>query len=225
MQNKIPLWITACDEQFRPMLKQHFLPSFTSTGLVHSFELKVGSVSSVYGDFGTKQYNESYSKGLDSVLDTIRGNFGRLIVWSDVDLRFYGNLTPEISDLSRWFGICTAQDSPAQACTGFMAFVSTSEVEKFFVEWIELNNRGGWAHAQESYNEILKTTSLSVLRLPDTYWTIGLSGDRCEWTGENLADIPPPPENIRLHHGNFTRGLDKKLALMNEVKSRVEARK
>jgi len=218
-----PLWLTMVDEKFWPMADAHFLPSFKATGMYDDFELRISASEDLFGDFGMDDYNTSYSKEMALVREVIAVNFGRLIVWSDIDIRFYCNFTHDIAEAALKVDICTNMDRVCESpvrCTGLQAFIAGDKILRFYDEWIAENSKPGrWNHAQESFNSVLdraKAQYLSVTDLDVSYWSIGLSDiQKFPW---DLGDpISQPPANMKMHHGNFTLGLDNKMALMQAV--------
>jgi hypothetical protein len=71
---------------------------------------------------------------------------------------------------------------------------------------------------------VLASSGLIIRQLPRRYWTIGLESTYV-WDGKDVKDILGPPQDIVLHHGNYTVGVARKKALLDEVKRRVYLRK
>lgn len=219
---KRPLWITAYDENFVTPYKQHFLASFGALELYKDFELQVNVIETEYGTYGEKQYRNSYAKELDRVIRVLETNRDRIVVWSDVDVRMYRNPLPDIMDMFGSSQIACQMDSPTVYCTGFQFFWNCQRIINFFREWQQLDNSKEWVSAQDSFNEQLKISGLAARALPERYWTTGVSGKQEVWDGVDVADLPDPPKDIVLHHGNFTIGLNNKMRMLNEIHRRVE---
>ncbi len=216
-----PLWLYSHDPHFKVMADAHFHQSLKATGMADKFSFLGRHTLCRYGDFGQPDYNASYQDCMESVIQDIHDNPGRLIVWSDVDLRFYRDFSAEVIQLADQHEFCCCMDSSDVRCTGFQFFKATEKMEMFFELWLETTRKGSYYSAQDSFNEVLKKGLIEVHNLPNTYWTAGLDM-KAEW--KEGMDVPTPPADIRLHHGNWTRGLDRKMALMYLAKLKHEHR-
>ncbi len=229
---KNPLWITAFDENFRPMFERQFLPAFTKFGLDKKYELEVHELGDVYGSYGEPRYNQSYRDELKRVIARIEANTDRGIIWSDVDIRLYRDPTEYIQQTMHGADLSCIMDRmptvpptlPPVVCTGFQYFWPSYKVIQFMKRWEQLDIEPGknWQSPQDSFNEALVECRMNVRHLDKRFWTVGLSGEKAIWDGADVVTLPNPPDDIILHHGNYTIGLDNKLRLMDEIARRVK---
>jgi hypothetical protein len=212
------------------MAERHFLDSWKSLKLDESFDFVCVDVKEEYGTFGEKKFNESYNKEIEAMWQLLMKYRDRFVVWSDVDMRIYKNPLPDL--LGRWDGanLWTSMDSPvgvepADHCTGFQFFLVTQKMINFYRLWMEVDAEKEWGYSQQSFNEALRRmVMVDVKPLPKQYWTIGLEGQKV-WSGRNLDDIPNPPQDIILHHANYTIGFENKMKLLDEIKEKVSAQR
>jgi hypothetical protein len=219
-----PLWITAYDDRFEEMYSRHFIRSFNRLDLDKDFELEVHKLSHEYGTYGDKRYNSSYRAELQAVVDILKENLGREIVWTDVDIHMYRNPLEDMRTLlaTTLPRIWCQMDSDTVFCTGFQFFICTQEVIDFFETWTVITDSKEWHTAQDSFNEAIKLQPDSFGKLPShRYWTVGMSGRKEVWDGQSILTLPSPPKDIVMHHGNFTIGLENKLLLMDVIERSV----
>lgn len=232
--NLRPLWITAYNDAFKPIAEGHFLDSFHSLGLAKDFDLVVHRPESDYGTFATDVFRSSYAAELGRVIEVLQDNVDRLVVWTDADMRWYKNPIADIHRLWQQGDILCSMDSPPgveprDCCTGIQFFNVTPKLLEFYRFWRSLNEdpkyNVGHSHAQVSFNDALvKFRIVRATALPNTYWTHGLVGQRV-WDGRNLDDLPDPPEDLVVHHANYTIGVSNKVRLLEEMQRRVRERK
>ena len=212
-----PLWITGYDSRFEEIAQKHFFPSFEKCYMQHQFDLVVHKIEAPFGSYGQEQYNASYAKEMDFVLDLMQRNRDRIVIWSDIDLHFYRSPMDHIKETISRYDLSCQMDSPDVHCTGFMYFWCAQKIINFFYLWRALNQKGGWQSAQDSFNEAIKQSpNLVVQKLPKQFYTHGLDTSEV-WDGKDITKLPKRPKDCILHHGNWTIGLENKMALMDTI--------
>lgn len=175
------------------LFKTVFAPSVPEGFSLHSepFELSGG------GDFLSPEFLRCINRKMELVLESLRTNRGEVIVWADIDIRFF-SLAPD--DLRVELGehdIAFEREGKQgrYVNTGFFVCRANESVIDFFerVGGDLVQN----AHANEQFvvNKLLRTEStMSWMLLPLTYYarTHG-------W---------PPPKDLALYHANATIGPD-----------------
>lgn len=225
-----PLWLTQYDRAFEPIYERHFLPSFHSTGLARGFELSAAKISNEhFGAYGERNYLKSYRRKLEHVRDEVVANPGRLVVWSDADIRFYRPMGDIIKSLASSHDLGCLADSAMKVengvvkegvcCTGLQFYVATPKIRGFLNEWLGRGRERdpGWRGWQEPFNETIRArgSNLKVAVLDSRFWTVGLVPPGRIW--DQSQPIPPAPKDLFLHHANYTIGVENKLILLDWV--------
>ena len=167
-------------------------------------------------------------KQLRAVLALVNATCDRDLVISGCDFRFYrkfafddmaapGALVSFTSDAKDVF--CTDVMAVRRAPIGLGVYTNA-----FFDAWITACEVGGFPDDQVALNWIIRVLRPQVAMMPPRFWTIGLSADlaRCPWQPGDV--VPEPPADLAIMHGNFALGVPNKLALLEAVRVKVEAR-
>ena len=163
------------------------------------------------GDYLSEEFLLCIRKKIELVIASIAENTGKIIVWSDVDIRFF-DLSPDglVGTLGE-SDIAFQRESRRShdVNTGFFVCRCTERIRQFFERVrSELEHRAG-ENEQMVVNRLLETMSFPWPRwgcLPASYYarTHG-------W---------PPPVLLTIYHANYTKGPDaigQKLAQFREV--------
>ena len=214
-----PLWITFSDPAFAEINAVHFSPSWERYhgGKV---DLVRRRPETEFGDFGTDKFNNSFARQIACLHDIVRlyASSGRTIIWSDTDMRFYGDVLPDVEEAVQARDLTTSRDRGTH-CTGFCAFRASFKMVRFLEDWMDLNNLGGWEYAQLSFNELLQRGTVYRGFFPyEEYWNFGCEDSPVLWEAGMAVN---PPASIKLHHANFTKGIKNKLALLQAVRDKV----
>ena len=212
------LWLTAHSASHKDMYEKHFLPSFNEH-LAEHCELITRVLPYYAGSFGEDAFNEMGRESVAYTAGVIKQNFGRHIVVSGCDLRFYKNIMPDIKATLRGCETVGLNDIYGPVCGELLAFVASDKIVALY-EWIVANDHQ-YGNEQWTLNAGLRTLGFNCQMMPDTYWTIGMQGTGV-WQKGNLVS---PPEDISLHHANFTIGAENKIALLDAVQAAVAADK
>ncbi len=210
-----PLLLTLCSDHFLPLLQNHFLASLESSGNAELFDLHIEHLTPRFSTFDTAAAKGEDRKGIELVRRIIAANLGRRIVWSDVDVRFYRRIP--LDDLHAATLFCARdriEPSPV-FCTGLQVFTASRAIIAMYDHWLAIHDEERFSNVQWAFNEAIE--AVPHQGLSERYWTIGL-GDRDRHPWEAGDRIPKPPADIVWHHGNFTCGLDNKLALLEGVR-------
>jgi len=181
------------------------------------------------------------------IIQTIQENMGDTFIFSDVDIQFFQQTKPYIDQLMGSKDLLIQRDDPqGMCCTGFLVLRGNRKTLRL---WQDIYNLIGneFGDDQDCFNMLLRPPTilfrmlnkvlssnmkikLSTRRankyhlkweyLPNTFFSGGtLTGNR--WVpAENLSI----PENIILHHANWTVGMDNKIAQLKYVRDIVQSR-
>lgn len=141
---------------------------------------------------------------------------GEPMIFSDVDIQFFQPLTQFAEKALKEVDVVFQNDYYGHACTGFFYIRNNQSMRDLISEVIfEIPN---WRDDQEAMNKVLiKNRSYNYGLLPPQFFTFGSFFKH--WEGEQ--DFPLPP-NIVMHHANWVKGVDKKVALLKTVRSIYE---
>jgi len=211
-----PLWITATSATHVPLLEVHFLPSFFACGMDQTFDLDITYLPDS-ARYDQSHYNDLYRGWIRTMHRIFCENPNRLIAQSGCDFRFYRpvqGVMPLTWEKDRADAVFCLQDGPSELCTCFFMARSTPRVQAFLYDWGEQREP---ADGQPRFNELIAKHGLPVLKAnPEQYWTHGYATQEV-WDGKDVGEIPRPPEDLILHHANWTIGAENKLALLNHV--------
>jgi hypothetical protein len=204
--------IFACySPSHQPMLEQHFAPSLPRELEPSYLEIPQVCPGGTFGSPGFYMACHHKIAYLVDILETETEPF----IFSDVDIRFYGNVKEDILRHLGTKSIAFQHDGPAGACTGFMAIKPSKEMKNFFrrvLQGIDPNS-----FDQDSANQLLRICPRWML-LPHSYFTFGQSrniANKTLWEPGAAIHLPTP---LMIHHANWTLGITNKLKLLDTVK-------
>jgi hypothetical protein len=201
-----------CSPSHDEMLTKHFLPSIPD-------ELRPANVRIIAQPPGEHLFNgpgfmESVRLKMEFLLEALQVE-QEPFLFSDVDVRFYGSVA---GDLLTWLGdnhMAFQEEGPGGGlCTGFMVCRPAPEVYRLIGSTLLLMKKLG-GHDQTAMNELLPFSSVRYCRLPSRYWTYGFA-NKGVW---EPGMVVTPPNDLLVHHANFTMGVDNKLSLLDAVLS------
>ena len=198
------------------LIDQHFKPSVESTRLI--VNAKTLPQQSETGAFQSDGFQATCLAKVGYILEVLAANLdGSPFIFSDVDVRFYGDPTADLMRLLGDSDILFQDDGPAGACTGFMVMRPNPRVLEYWrkvSEWMRDTNQLD----QDAANRLLETHFAPAWGLlPERYWTVGRKG--VVW---NPGDPITPPADLIVHHANWTVGIENKLRLLEAVRLAVE---
>ncbi|HHZ95654.1 MAG TPA: hypothetical protein EYN67_08860 [Flavobacteriales bacterium] len=174
-----------------------------------------------YVDYGVTPFGERTRSKLHFMAEACKENFGEIIVFSDADVQFFGPIKKILIEELDDFDIACQQGgifTYFSLCPGFFVCKCNDMTLKLFDNMKKFFRTDD----QFSLNEqkwICKYKSLS----PSKFFTIGhvlylnnKAGKRWEEGGGF-----PIPDTILMHHASGVVGLEKKLKLLDIVRTRV----
>jgi hypothetical protein len=208
---------TCFSKTHRAMYEDHFLKTLPTGMKVSHRELADLCATGAYESAGFQAICVEKMIYLVSVIeDALLAQDSKICVYSDVDLRFYGEVEGDITVLmGADYEIAFQDDGPGGCCTGFFAIRPTLNVLEFFRAVVAHMGATG-AMDQDATNQLLGVWGGAAPKhkvLPERYWTFGRDGRHWD------PGIPVyPPADMLMHHANWTRGIGNKLLLLEEVR-------
>lgn len=186
-------------EAHKVLFKDYFVPSLTNNVVVHAYRIDLAGP----GDFLSVEFIECIRRKIDLIIASIDRHWGDIIVWSDVDILFYGDFEP---DVRRPFADNADLDMVMQRegyhttdinC-GFFAARCNERTRGLFeaVKAAMLADPG--KNEQPLINELLFEKKNAV----------PLNWEYLDGAYAARSHIWPPIDEIKLYHANCTAGAD-----------------
>ncbi|MDZ7842072.1 MAG: putative nucleotide-diphospho-sugar transferase [Gammaproteobacteria bacterium] len=154
----------------------------------------------------------------DRIVDAIRENRGEIIVYSDVDIQFFGPVKESILKAMKNREVACQLDSPAGIlCTGFFAVRANDAT---LAVWQEVRRRlEKEKRDQKAFNRILqKAPEIRFGHLPTQFFGPG-TFLRQSWRKLDRFYIPLKP---LMFHANWVVGVENKLLLHRRAREVVK---
>ena len=197
--------------------------------LKDDFELCPGSHAQIgpEGTYLEPGWPETMGKKIAYIVQMIRENLGKVVIFSDVDVQFFSPvreiLLREIQNkdivLIRDCGEAHLKDKDSNGilCTGFFVIRANDQTLRLW-EAVRDFDAKHLLGDQRSLNEVLKN-GFSEVRwgvLPDSFYSPGKDKllDGLWEEGKPLL----PPTDMVLHHANFTVGIERKVQQLRYVR-------
>lgn len=197
------------------LYREIFLPSIPAGFEVRASRLEIDGP----GDFLSAEFLSWIRKKIDLVVQSIEENPGKVIVWSDVDIRFF-DLTPDLLGVEMLSSDCELlfqRESPqiSDVNTGFFVCRCTPVVLDFFrAVRAELD-----LHPEENEQMVVNRLLETSLR-PKNHRPSLVSWGYLPPCFYARTHGWPPPRELALYHANYTKGADgvgQKLAQFSEI--------
>jgi hypothetical protein len=140
-----------------------------------------------------------------------------IFMYSDLDIQFFAPFRSYIEELLMTNDIVFQNDCPDYPvyCMGFFACKKTDAIKDLFKTAITLLKYKSECD-QTVINEVIHAfPSIVKYVLPNEFFTVGMHGGKV-WDGEEFEI----PENIIMHHANWTVGIDNKIKLLKQVRAK-----
>jgi len=224
---------TVFTESHYGMFKDYFIKSFPfdpNLELVVKFKPQVCASS----EFQSEGWRETMMYKVQCFIDAAyETEYGQCFMFADPDIQFF---KPFHDDVLKHLGDADAifqNDFGGGVNTGFFMMRSTP-VTRAFLQTVK-GNLHNFPEEQVCFNHLLRNFQIYPKiafkwgMLPKEYWTYGeLAIHRATqqnpagtWQGNEEFDIP---ENIIIHHANWTTPFKNKIKLLDVVKEKYNAR-
>jgi hypothetical protein len=207
--------LTVYSPSHRVLFDGFFLPSVQRYGIGMELEALVCDQHGL-GDYYTAGWNRAMQDKISAIVLAMTGMDGRTILYSDVDVQWFGEIVPGIEAALTGHDLAAMRDGDA-VCAGFLAIrVSPTTRDLFCAVWAALQRSAGYVGDQQILNRLLAASPVRVATLPrPAFWNLGK-----HWTrGE---PIPGIPVGVLLQHANWVRGVEAKRTLMEHVRLSIE---
>lgn len=207
--------ICVYSDSHQKLLDEWFLPSLRDEYEVelHKFE------NNGCGSYRSDDWSEAVQFKSETIIKTIKTNWGECFVYSDVDIQFF-SLTRQILEKAiEGKDIVCQLDNPAGTlCTGFFVMRANQkmlEVWQRTMEAVKLEGRD-----QLAFNRIVKSTNcLNFDTLPTSFFGAGTFTSNV-WIEGNRIYVP---QNPCMFHANYTHSVEDKLKVHSYVRAIVQS--
>ena len=179
----------------------------------------------IYATFGEQEcktgsyykdgWKKTTMKKVDVFIKAVEENMNDIFVFSDVDIQFFGPIKDQLLIELEDYDIAIQNDYNGGLCSGFFICRGNERTLKMFQNM--KNNHDKYLEDQHALNMNLNFCKFKVLS--PRFWTFGAYGT--QWKGQNF-DIP---DNLLMHHSNWTEGIDNKIKLLEVVKYKQTLKK
>lgn len=197
------------------LVDKYFLPSIKD-----NFEIILDEFKQLCptGKFNSEGWNTTMLDKVDVIINAIKANKNKIFIFSDVDIIF---IKPIENEIKKWmqkyeFVIQKSSEKLSNCCTGFFAMIGNN---KNLNLWINIKNfmlKNPKLSEEDVLNLFIKQGKLKDIKwshLSKEYNTGGMF-TASRWNpGQELI----LPENIVLHHANWTVGIENKIKQLEYV--------
>jgi len=216
-------------ESHEKMKDKYFLPSIKDD---YFLILEKISQDCPTGEFESYGWVETMKKKTSLILRAIKENMGGFFVYTDVDLQFFGATKNLLLSLIEGKDVLFQRENyindevGGKYCTGFFICRGNERTlnlfEDIYKKVVEQNR-----NEQFILNNIIGKNVHNVKHgfLPDCFFTPGIvygKDGTYLWEPGKDMDIP---ENILVHHANWTKGTENKLKQLEYVRDKVFKKK
>ena len=145
-----------------------------------------------------------------------------IFMFIDPDIQFFRPFYDDVMDHMKDNDAVFQNDYNGGVNTGFFAMRSTAKTRNF-LQLVE-DNLHRFQEEQQCFNFIINKfykhpdLAFNVSMLPLRYWTYGQFNTN--WNGEEEFNIP---QDIIMHHGNWTKPFSNKIKLLDLVRKKYES--
>ena len=158
---------------------------------------------------------------VDYILDCL--DAGEIFIHADCDIQFFDSCFDKMKNIleENDYDILGQHDGNLMGmdtmCAGFFMAKPSDKMISLFKEVREMVVSGKAGNDQLALNGLLKLNPLEVKYglLDESYYSVWRCNGIREWKPENDVVIP---DNLVMHHSNYTAGIPNKLKLMEIVR-------
>jgi len=207
--------ITFYSDSHYEIYKDYFLPSYEKYLYNHKLISKKIEQISPTGEYESLGFDYAMLEKINLIIDNIDINDDSILVYADCDTQFFNDIKVDIGDYDILF-----QNDFNSNCAGFFIAKQNKIVLDFFIDVKErfIRSMNGTIHDQVIIN-ILLSEGYDIKNglLPSNeFWTVAFSTNGHHWKGQDII----VPNEIIMHHANFTLGIESKIKLLKLVKNK-----
>lgn len=174
--------------------------------------------------FMSEGWTDTTMRKVDLIIRAIHENWGKIFIFSDVDIQFFVPIQSTILMLMHDKDIIMQKNNPEGVlCTGFFACRGNEKTLQLWTDVKQVMEINKLQSDQISFNQCIKRNSkinpynIAWNYLPDSFFGGGTLTGYTWVPGASL----PIPHDIMMHHANWTKGVKNKIAQLMYVKQSV----
>jgi len=204
---------------FSPSHKQifdeWFLPSLTKTNSNVDIRHRVCQQVCPSANYLQPGWKETMIQKNEFILDSLNEcNDNEILMHTDVDVQFFKDIQKHIDLNLNDYDVLCQQDGPSVTCYGVMIIKNSDKIKNFF-KFILNSVKGSRETDQALYNRFHKDYNINTKFQDEKFFSIWMRNGAAVWNGENIENIP---NDLVLHHANYTIGVNNKIKLLDMVK-------
>jgi len=181
--------------------------------------------------FMSKGWTDTTLRKVELIIRAIEENWGEIFIFSDVDIQFFGPIQDTIAMLMEDKDIIMQRNNPEGVlCTGFFACRANEKTLRLWKDVKKVMEKTKTNSDQISFNQCIKKKSkknpynIAWAYLPDNFFG---AGTLIAYTGYlwKPGMSLPIPDDILMHHANWTKGVKNKIAQLRYVRDEVTRRR
>ena len=229
---------TLFTESHKIFLDNYFLPSFPYRKEIELILLyrEQHCKTACFETDGWKETMRDKATAFIEGIESCREN--EIFMFIDPDIQFFGDFYDDIKDAMKDNDVVWQNDVIGGVNTGFFAVRNTKATRGFFKTVLGNLDSEKFKQEQELANYLLHesyrypTITFKWRFLPNSYWTYGHIAALPKVNGQGLRGSWSPgdsdfaiPADIKIHHANWTGGIDNKIKILDIVKKKASAMK
>jgi hypothetical protein len=205
------------------LFDKYFYPSIKDNFELNIFSMPQECESAKFMSVGWKN---TTNKKVEIIIQAIKENMGKLIIWSDVDIVFFEPIEKILINLMGDYDLIIQKDYKKYVCSGFFMMRCN---QKTLDLWYNVKDcMMHTVHSdQASLNKLLSNEKFNDIKwnyLPDEFYNPGIYSDEKDKKWLPGMEIPFP-KNILIHHATYTYGVENKIAQLDYVIKKVNENK
>lgn len=206
------------------LMTKYFLPSLSDN---YDFDIMIKKFPQTCagGEFMHNGWMDTMIQKVEYHIQACVENYNSMFVYSDCDVQFLNNknvINTLLEELGDYDIACQNDVQPyfdrTTYCAGFFICRGNNKTINLFTNTLEdMKKRFPSMHDQDALNKNLGIVKHKILS--NKFYTHAQSVKKL-WESEN--DIFTIPDNIMVHHANWTHGVKNKIKLLNIVKEQYE---
>ncbi len=175
-------------------------------------------------DFMAVGWTKTTIKKVKLIIRAIEENWGKIFIFSDVDIQFFAPIQNKIEQLMGDNDMLIQKNSPnGGVCSGFFACRGNEKTLRLWQDAYQLMLSDEKISDQAALTHCLKKRKKYITwnHFPDIFFGGGTLTGR-HWTPTKQLPIPT---KIIMHHANWTKGIRNKIAQLRYVRNEVMKRK
>jgi hypothetical protein len=214
-----------CTPSHEILRDNYFLPS-----LQDDFDLIIENAEQTCttSAFMSEGWTKTTIKKVDLIIKAIHENWGSFFIFSDLDIQFFQPIEDAICTLLKDNDLIIQKNCPSGVlCSGFFVCRANEKTLQLWSDVKTMMLQNPEQSDQITLNQCIKRHSkknpydVQWDYLPTTFFGGGTLTGTYWYPGKKL----PVPQNIMIHHANWTRGIANKVAQLEYVKKIVKQQK